>query len=389
MPLGSSATPRIVAFDPDAERTSRQRVLPGFGIEAQQRLRDARVLVVGAGGTGTPVILYLAGAGVGRLDIVDDDVVAVSNLPRQVAYGMSVVGASKAATAAERARDLSPHSDIRGHDLRLSRDTVERIVSAADVVVDCTDGLTVRFLLDDACAARNVPLVWGCALGYDGYASVFWADPPGGGGVRLRDVFDESVNADADEAEGGCAVSGVFGPLCGQVGAVLVGEVLKLIVGVGDPLLGRVLVFDARTGRQREVQVRSLGAPATPDGAGARPYAGHPAGQGHVHRPAADHVPIRLVTVDQLRERLAGADPPQLLDVRDAWEHADAAIPTSLNLAYSEIAAGVRDGLDPDRPVVLYCAVHTRSVAAARLLDREGYRTEVLIGGMQAWQQLT
>ena len=237
-------------------RWSRHLLMPELGDIGQRRLAAARVCVVGAGGLGAPVLLYLAAAGVGRLGIIDGDRVAVSNLQRQVLYGTADLGAVKAETAARRLADLDPGVEVVTHAWRLTPDTVD-VLADYDLVIDCTDNFETRYLVNDACVRLGLPEVWGSVLRFDAQVSVFWGRPPAGTpAVELRDLFPEPP---APGQVPSCAEAGVLGALCGQVGAVMATEAVKLITGVGQPLLGRVLVLDALAARWSEVPLVGRG----------------------------------------------------------------------------------------------------------------------------------
>ncbi|WP_027482812.1 HesA/MoeB/ThiF family protein [Deinococcus pimensis] len=225
----------------EIERYSRQLLLPDFE-GAVERLRAARVLVVGAGGLGTPLVTYLAGAGVGRLTLCDDDTVSLSNLQRQVLYATPDVGRAKTEVAASRLQQLNPgvRVETRG---AVTADVVDGLVSGHDVVVDASDNFTTRYLLSDACGRAARPLVWGAAGGFEGMLSVFSE------GVTLRDVFPEPGGDDCDTV-------GVLGPLLGVVASAMAVEVLKLAGGVGEPLVGRLWTYDALSGRVRVIRLR-------------------------------------------------------------------------------------------------------------------------------------
>jgi adenylyltransferase/sulfurtransferase len=257
----------------EVARTARQVLLPGLGETGQRRLAAARVLVVGAGGLGSPVLSYLAAAGVGTLGVVDDDIVDVSNLHRQVIHTVSEVGQPKVLSAARRVRGLSPHIDVEAYQVRLDTDNAERLLDGWDVVLDCTDSFTTRYTVADACAALGVPLVWGTLLGLDGQVSVFWSRPPAGApALRLRDLFPQPP---APGTVPLCEQAGVLGALCGIVGAMMAAEAVKLVVGFGDVLLGRVAVVDVATMRVHEVPLVPAGSAVVGDpdalvGSGAR-----------------------------------------------------------------------------------------------------------------------
>lgn len=237
----------------DAERARylRHLVLPQIGEVGQRRLKNARVLVAGAGGIGSPVLMTLAAAGVGSMRVVDDDTVEPSNLPRQLAFDVTDVGRSKAEAAQDTGRRLGPFGDIVGVGERITAETAPELVAWADLVLDGTDDAATRLVLHDAAQAAGVPYVWGTAVATDGLVSVFWRDAPGwdGAGPELRDLHPDPL-VDTGVS---CVATGVIAPVCQAVAAMMTGEALKLIVGYGEPLLGRVQAFDALDGGWREI----------------------------------------------------------------------------------------------------------------------------------------
>lgn len=253
MPLPPLVEPADALTAAERTRFARQLVLPHIGEVGQRRLKNARVLVAGAGGLGSPVISYLAAAGVGTLVIVDDDLVEESNLPRQLAHAGADIGAAKAESAAAEARRQGPYGAPVAVARRVDSETAEALVARVDLVVDTTDDAAARVALHDAAMRAGIPYVWGTAVGTDGMVSVFWADAPGG--VTLRDLHPDPL-ADTNRR---CVVDGVTGPLCAAIGGVMAGEALKLIVGAGEVLLGRVLVFDALDVTWREVALAPAG----------------------------------------------------------------------------------------------------------------------------------
>jgi len=234
-------TPGVGLSRDEIERYSRQLLLPGFA-EGFSGVRTARVLLVGAGGLGSPVATYLAGAGVGALTVCDGDAVSLSNLQRQTLYAVADVGRAKAEVAVARLQALNPAVRFAASGV-FDATNADALVEAHDVVVDATDNFTTRYLISDTCARLGRPLVWGAAGAFEGMVSVF------GGGVSLRDVFPEPGGDD-------CDVIGVLGPVLGVVASGMAVEVLKLLSGVGEPLLGRLWVYDALTGRVRVIRVQ-------------------------------------------------------------------------------------------------------------------------------------
>jgi len=367
----------------EIERYSRHAVLPGIGLEGQRRLKNARVLVVGAGGLGSPVLLYLAAAGVGTIGIVDQDVVESSNLQRQVIHGVVDVGRSKVESARTAVLNVNPHVHVQTHELRLDASNALDVLRGYDVVVDGADNFPTRYLVGDACEMLGLPCVWGSIYRFDGQVSLFWTDPPTTAGhpaVRYRDVFPEPP---APGSVPSCAEGGVLGVLCGAIGSAMANEVVKLVTGTGEPLLGRVLVHDALAARWREVPVAPdpLGVPVTTlvdlDAACAAPQV--PAGSG-----------LPGISVRELADRLAarehGEDDFDLVDVREPAEHELVAIPGARLLP----RGGFLDGsaladLSPERPLVLHCKSGARSAEVLELVLAAGYEAVHLTGGVLAW----
>ncbi|WP_225754657.1 ThiF family adenylyltransferase [Actinotalea sp. Marseille-Q4924] len=384
---GSASAPSVPALvEPgppltaaQRERWSRHLLLPQLGESAQRRLRNARVCVVGAGGLGAPVLLYLAAAGVGRLGVVDDDVVEASNLQRQVLHGVADVGRPKVDSAADAVRALDPDVEVVTHRLRLEAGTVD-LLADYDLVVDGTDNFPTRYLVNDACVRLGVPEVWGSVFRFDAQVAVFWGSPPAGSGVtpvQLRDLFPSPPPPGSVPS---CAEGGVLGAMCGQVGSVMATEAVKLLTGVGRPLLGRVLVMDALAARWTEVPlVAAARPPGTPAHAGAPP-----------ERAAPEPV-VPVVTARELADRLTARDDGgpglQLVDVRQPGERAIVAIPGADAVPLAGILDGSGRGLvRRDVPVVLHCRSGVRSEQAARALLAAGWSDVAhLEGGVLAW----
>ncbi|MEJ3404272.1 ThiF family adenylyltransferase [Rathayibacter sp. YIM 133350] len=397
----------------EAVRTSRQIRLPEVGELGQRRLTQARVLVLGAGGLGSPVLLYLAAAGVGTIGIVDDDVVEPNNLQRQLAHGQADVGRLKVDSAAEAAERIAPHVQVRRHPLRFTPENARELAADYDLVIDGSDNFETRYLADDICAELGLPLIWGAVLRFDAQVSLFWATPPAGEGVRLRDVFPV---APGEGEVPSCSVAGVLGALCGQAGSLMAAEAVKLITGVGDSLLGRVVVIDALTSRQREVPVsvpRPTATDAVPTPASdaaspqqvladprpvpansALPHATEPntsdAQITHSPRFPSEPAFIDAATLaDRLAARERGKDRFVLLDVREPSEHSDSAISGSVLLPLGELlqrhdATGIADAA---LPLIVHCHIDTRARRAATHLASLGLTdVTVLQGGMLAWE---
>ena len=226
----------------EVARYSRHLIIPDVGMTGQKRLKNAKVLVVGAGGLGSPALLYLAAAGVGTLGIVEFDVVDESNLQRQVIHGQSDIGRPKAESARDSIREINPFVEVRLHQARLDSSNVLDIFRDYDLILDGTDNFATRYLVNDAAVLLGKPYVWGSIFRFEGQASVFWEDAPNGKGLNYRDLYPEPPPPGMVPS---CAEGGVLGVLCASIGSIMVNEAIKLITGIGEPLLGRLMVYDA------------------------------------------------------------------------------------------------------------------------------------------------
>jgi len=248
---------------PDRERFARHDPIPELGATGQRRLRAAKVCVVGAGGLGSPALLYLAAAGIGTLGIVDADAVELVNLQRQVLHTTAGIGSQKALSAATAILDLDPGIEVRVHDLRLTEDNASEILGAYDLVLDAVDNYPTRYLIADTCATLGIPVVWGAVRVTRAQVSVFWSTPRGVDeilpGITLRDLYPEPPDPSTWVT---AASVGVLGAMCGQVGALMANEAIKLVTGAGEPLFGRVWYLDAMTARTYEIPLRPSTGPA-------------------------------------------------------------------------------------------------------------------------------
>lgn len=373
-------------------RYARHLLLPQVGADGQRRLRDARVLVVGAGGLGSVVLTYLAAAGLGTIGVVDDDVVETSNLQRQVVHGTSDVGRAKTSSAADRMRELNPHIRVVEHRERLTAENVLTVLADYDVVVDGADNFPTRYLVADATALLGVPHVWGSISQFDGQASVWFARE----GPCYRCVFPEPPPPGSVPS---CAEGGVLGALCAAVGSVQATEAIKLVLGIGDPLVGRLLVHDALRQTWDTVAVRrDPGCPlcgrdpriTTLQDVAAACAAPSTSAQALTVQPGSP-VAVPTVSPRQLAARLVARDEGEddfvLVDVRGEAERDVVAIPGADSLALEDFRTGAAHHKLPDGiPVVLLCRSGVRSAEAGRLLLETG-RTDVshLEGGVLAW----
>src|SRR6201999_3379135 len=233
----------------EVRRYSRHLIIPDVGMTGQKRLKNAKVLVVGAGGLGSPALLYLAAAGVGPLGIVDFDVVDESNLQRQIIHGVSDIGRSKAQSARNSVAEINPYVTVNLHEERLDSSNVLEMFAQYDLIVDGTDNFATRYLVNDACVLLNKPYVWGSIYRFDGQASVFWSEH----GPCYRCLYPEPPPPGMVPS---CAEGGVLGVLCASIGAIQVTEAIKLLTGIGEPLVGRLMVYDALEMHYRQVKVR-------------------------------------------------------------------------------------------------------------------------------------
>lgn len=374
-------------------RYARHILLPDIGIEGQRRLKNARVLVVGAGGLGSPALLYLAAAGVGTIGIVDDDTVDASNLQRQVIHGTPDVGRPKTESAAEAVARVNPLVEVVRHDLRLDSANALGVIAGYDIVLDGTDNFPTRYLVNDACVLLRKPHVWGSIYRFDGQVSVWFA----GHGPCYRCVFPEPPPPDSVPS---CATGGVLGVLCAAIGSVQVAETIKLIVGQGDPLVGRVLVHDSLRQSWDTLRVRQNPAcplcgdhPTIHELVDYEAFCGLSTGDAAASAAAAGAAAFGEVSARELADLLGardrGEESFELVDVRDPGERAVVAIPGARAIHLEEFRSGTALGKLPDGiPVVVLCKSGVRSAEAARLLSeagRSGVRN--LRGGVLAWVQ--
>jgi adenylyltransferase/sulfurtransferase len=359
-------------------RYSRHLTLPEVGMEGQLRLRAAGVLLVGVGGLGSPLGMYLAAAGVGRIGLVDFDVVDLSNLQRQILYGTDDIGSPKLQRARARLEQINPHVQIDTHPVRLDADNALEILEGYDLVLDGTDNFPTRFLVNDACVLLGKPNVYGSIFRFEGQVSVFSAP----GGPCYRCLYPEPPPPGEIP---NCAEGGVLGILPGIIGTLQATEAIKLILGLGDSLVGRLLLFDAL-----EMRFRELGLRRDPDCpvCGERPTIRQliptapsvcetAAGSGDQTVPEID--------CPGLRDLLDGDPAPQLLDVRTSQEWEICRIDGAKLIPLHELPGRVTE-LEPSRAIVVYCHVGVRSAQAVELLRERGFSAAVhLAGGIDAW----
>ena len=360
----SGLTPR------EAARYARHLVLPEVGRAGQERLKEARALLVGAGGLGSPAALYLAAAGVGTLGIVDPDVVDVTNLQRQILHGTGSLGALKVDSARARLNDVNPHVTVETGDVRLSSANALEIVAAYDVVVDGSDNFPTRYLVNDACVLTGRPNVYGSVYRWEGQLSVFAAE----GGPCYRCLFREPPPPGLVP---NCAEAGVFGALPGVIGAAQAMETIKLLLGVGEPLVGRLQIFDALSYRWRELEIRrDSGCAVCGDQPTQTELIDYEVFCGVAGpEPAGTEAAVGSVEADNLARMLDGDPRPFLLDVREPmeWHTMNLAHMGAVLVPMREVSDRM-DEIPRDRPVVVYCHSGARSLEVAKLLAAEGYQ---------------
>jgi len=361
----------------EVERYSRHLIIPEIGAIGQRRLKNAKVLVIGAGGLGSPALLYLAAAGVGTLGIVDDDDVDLSNLQRQIIHGVADVGRPKIESARDAITALNPRVDVRPHNVRLDASNALELFAGYDLILDGADNFATRYLVNDAAAILGKPYIWGSIFRFDGQVSVFWEQF----GPTYRDLYPEAPPPGSVPS---CGEGGVFGMLCAAVGALMVTEAVKLITGVGRSLLGRLALYDALGGTWREIKV-------TKDPAAARitELTDYEAFCGIT--PAADAGTEHTVTATQLAtmlaSRKAGLKDFHLVDVREQGEYEIVRIEGSELIPQGRILAGEAwQELPQDAEIVFHCKAGTRSAAVLSAARAAGYgRVSHLEGGILAW----
>jgi sulfur-carrier protein adenylyltransferase/sulfurtransferase len=363
----------------EVARYSRHLIIPDLGVDGQKRLKNARVLVIGAGGLGAPALLYLAAAGVGTIGIVDFDVVDESNLQRQIIHGVADVGRSKAQSARDSIAAINPLVDVRLHEFRLDRGNAVELFGQYDLIVDGTDNFATRYLVNDAAVLAGKPYVWGSIYRFEGQVSVFWEDAPGGRGLNYRDLYPEPPPAGMVPS---CAEGGVLGIICASIASVMGTEAIKLITGIGEPLLGRLMIYDALEMSYRTIKIRKD--PSTPQITELIDYEEF---CGLVSEDAAEAASGSTITPQELRELLDSGKKLALIDVREPveWDinHIDGAqlIPKSLISSGEGLAQ-----LPHDRKAVLYCKTGVRSAEALAAVKRAGFSDAVhLQGGIVAW----
>ncbi|HET9858443.1 MAG TPA: adenylyltransferase/sulfurtransferase MoeZ [Nocardioidaceae bacterium] len=369
----------------EVRRYSRHLIIPDVGMSGQKRLKNARVLVIGAGGLGSPALLYLAAAGVGTLGIVEFDEVDESNLQRQVIHGQSDIGKLKAESARESILEVNPLVNVVVHNERLENDNVMGIFEQYDLIIDGTDNFATRYMVNDAAVLLGKPYVWGSIYRFDGQASVFWAE----NGPCYRCLYPEPPPPGMVPS---CAEGGVLGVLCASIGSIQVNEAIKLLTGIGDPLLGKLMIYDAL-----EMEYRKLAVRKDPNCAicGENPTVteliDYDAFCGAISEEAADAAAESTISVSQLeqmlKERANGERDFVLVDVREPNEYEINKIPGSVLIPKGEFLNGhALERLSQDKQVILHCKSGVRSAEALAVVKGAGFNDAVHVGGgVVAW----
>ena len=359
----------------ELQRYSRHLIMPEVTSEGQNRLKAARVLCIGAGGLGSPAALYLAAAGVGTIGIVDFDNVDLSNLQRQILHGTKDIGRGKLESARDRLHDVNPQIEVELHKCRFSSDNASELVTRYDVVVDGSDNFPTRYLSNDACVLLRKPNVYGSVFRFEGQTTVF---APHLGGPCYRCLFPEPP---PPESVPNCAQAGVLGVLPGIIGMLQAIETLKLILGIGEVLVGRLLHFDALKVRFRELNLRRD--PQCPV-CGENPTIFSPIDYDQFCG-VRDEGAIPEMSPHELKRRMDAGEPLELIDVREPFESEIARIEGAKLIPLGEITERL-DELNRERPIVVHCHSGKRSAQAARLLQQRGFGNVYnLEGGIDAW----
>ncbi len=367
-------------------RYSRHLIIPDVATTGQKRLKNAKVLAVGAGGLGSPTLMYLAAAGVGTLGIVDFDTVDESNLQRQIIHGQSDIGRSKAESARDSVLEINPLLTVNLHQERLDSSNVMELFAQYDLIVDGTDNFATRYLVNDAAFFLAKPYVWGSIYRFDGQASVFWPTAPGADAPCYRCLYPEPPPPGMVPS---CAEGGVLGVLCASIGAIQTTEAIKLLTGIGEPLVGSLMVYDALDMEYRKIRVRKdpecplCGKNPTITG-----LIDYEAFCGAVSDEAVEAATGSTITAGELKAKMDAGEDFLLVDVREPAEYEIVKIPGSVLIPKGEILNGsALAGLPQDREIVLHCKSGVRSAEALAALKAAGLTNSVHVqGGVLAWQ---
>ncbi|HET7534392.1 MAG TPA: adenylyltransferase/sulfurtransferase MoeZ [Nocardioidaceae bacterium] len=369
----------------EVRRYSRHLIIPDVGMTGQKRLKNARVLVIGAGGLGSPALLYLAAAGVGTIGIAEFDEVDESNLQRQIIHGQSDIGKSKAQSAKESILEANPYVNVVLHEERLDNDNVLGIFEQYDLIVDGTDNFATRYMVNDAAVLLKKPYVWGSIYRFDGQASVFWAEH----GPCYRCLYPEPPPPGMVPS---CAEGGVLGVLCASIGSIQVNEAIKLLAGIGEPILGELMIYDALEMEYRKIKVRKDPNCAicgeNPTVTGLIDYDAFCGAISDAAADAAADATISVTTLEtMLKERENGERDFVLVDVREPNEYEINRIPGSVLIPKGDFLNGTAfEQLPQDKQVVLHCKSGVRSAEALAVVKGAGFSDAIHVGGgVVAW----
>ncbi|EOM75335.1 molybdopterin biosynthesis-like protein MoeZ [Rhodococcus rhodnii LMG 5362] len=363
----------------EVERYSRHLIIPDVGTVGQRRLKNAKVLVIGAGGLGSPALMYLAAAGVGTLGIVEFDEVDTSNLQRQIIHGSSDVGRPKAESARDSIREINEFVDVRLHEFRLEPDNAVELFEQYDLILDGTDNFATRYLVNDAAVLAHKPYVWGSIFRFEGQASVFWEDAPDGRGLNYRDLYPEAPPPGMVPS---CAEGGVLGVLCASIGSIMVTEAVKLITGIGETLLGRLMVYDALEMSYRTIRIRR-----DPEREPITGLIDYDAFCGVVSEEGTEAAIGSTITATELSEMLSSGRDIAVVDVREPVEWDIVRIPGATLVPKDRILSGdALAELPQDRPITFYCKTGIRSAEVLAAAKKAGFSDAThLQGGVVAW----
>ncbi|MFX0575524.1 adenylyltransferase/sulfurtransferase MoeZ [Nocardia nepalensis] len=360
-------------------RYSRHLIIPDLGVDGQKRLKNAKVLVIGAGGLGSPALLYLAAAGVGTLGIVEFDEVDASNLQRQIIHGESDIGRSKADSARDSILEINSGIEVRLHKIRLEPENAVELFAEYDLIVDGTDNFATRYLVNDAAVLAGKPYVWGSIYRFEGQVSVFWEDAPDGRGINYRDLYPEAPPPGMVPS---CAEGGVLGVLCASIGSVMVTEAIKLITGIGEPLLGRLMVYDALDMNYRTIKLRR-----DPERQPITELIDYEAFCGVVSEEGQAAAAGSTITARELKELIDAGKEIELIDVREPVEWDIVHIEGAKLIPKDRFLSGeALSDLPQNRPIVLHCKTGIRSAEVLAVLKNAGFSDASHVqGGIVAW----
>jgi len=365
----------------EVRRYSRHLIIPDVAMAGQKRLKNAKVLCVGAGGLGSPALMYLAAAGVGTLGIVEFDVVDESNLQRQIIHGQSDVGRSKAASARDSVREINPFVTVNLYEERLDSSNVMELFAQYDLIIDGTDNFATRYLVNDACVLLHKPYVWGSIYRFDGQAAVFWADE----GPCYRCLYPEPPPPGMVPS---CAEGGVLGVLCASIGSIQVNEAIKLITVIGEPLVGSLMVYDALEMEYRKITVRKdPNCAVCGDHPTVTELIDYDEFCGVVSEEAQQAAVGSTITASELKDLIDADKPIFLVDVREPAEWEIVRIPGATLVPKDEILRGDALAMLPqDKQIVMYCKTGVRSAETLAAVKSAGFRDAVHVqGGVIAW----